>query len=69
MLTGAADERELTATLAAILTALRAPLRVLGRELEPSFTGGISFFPERGSDADTLLEAARRAMMTAEREM
>lgn len=69
VLTGAADEHELTATLAAILAALRAPLRVLGRELEPSFTGGISFFPKHGSDADTLLEAARRAMMTAEREM
>ena len=69
LLTGARDEREAAATLEAILAVLRAPLRVLGRELGPSFTGGISFFPRHGSDADALLDAARHAMVTAEREM
>ncbi|MGV8040268.1 MAG: putative bifunctional diguanylate cyclase/phosphodiesterase [Thermoanaerobaculaceae bacterium] len=69
VLAGMASEWETGEALESLLAAMRAPLRVLGRELAPSLTGGISFFPRHGSDASTLLEASRRATRVAEQEM
>jgi diguanylate cyclase (GGDEF)-like protein len=69
VISGVANEQDASRTLAAVLDALRPPLRVYDRELRPSLTGGASLYPAHGSDTTTLLEAARRAMATAEREM
>jgi diguanylate cyclase (GGDEF)-like protein len=48
-----------------LLEALRAPLRLEGRDLRVSASIGLAFYPEDGLDADTLLRHADVAMYRA----
>ncbi|MGF1509678.1 MAG: putative bifunctional diguanylate cyclase/phosphodiesterase [Myxococcota bacterium] len=50
-----------------VMSAIRRPLVINGKELSVTASGGISFFPRHGSDAEGLLIRAEAAMRHAKR--
>ena len=48
-----------------LMSAIRAPMTLLGRELETGVSAGVSLYPEDGSDADRLILSADIALRRA----
>lgn len=59
------DQAGLISTIEKIHAAITAPYHIAGNELDIGTTIGISFFPEDGEDAETLIRSADAAMYNA----
>jgi len=54
-------------TAGKVIAAMTKPLRISGRRISVTVSIGISFYPDDGGDADTLVRAADKAMYLAKR--